>query len=390
MSGFGTPRTIIVEPDPARVAWLETQTRGMAQITLLAGMIAAQDGEAELNIFNVPGLNSLHAPAPALEELYPGLRICQRPVISLITPAKLIAAAAPLQSPVTLRLDTPGDTTDILLALTSTGDLTGFDKIELRCCADDLFGTKTGAEAAKAILIEAGFTVQSTDNSDPDWPVLHFILDRAAMQIRKLESALSEARTEITALQASAKTRDERTESLEAELKAVKEKAEWRLKRIKELESEAEAARAGRDTLKAKTEASDARITSLEADLKAITEKAEWRLKRIKELEANTQQLEKERDRERSDLGLALRMQTLAGSDLSDLRQRYAALQDQKLRQDTLISQLVVRLEEASGYLQDLASLPSPTAEPISDSRPVRKKKASESKQGRAAKRKKK
>jgi chromosome segregation ATPase len=56
------------------------------------------------------------------------------------------------------------------------------------------------------------------------------------------------------------------------------------------------------------------------------------------------------------DLGLALRMQSLAASDMKDLQQRYAETLTRKEDQDRLIAQLVVRLEEASDYLQKLAA----------------------------------
>jgi dTMP kinase len=61
-----------------------------------------------------------------------------------------------------------------------------------------------------------------------------------------------------------------------------------------------------------------------------------------------------------ADLGLALRMQSLAASDMKDLQQRYAETLARKEDQDRLIAQLVVRLEEASDYLQKLAPPAAP------------------------------
>ena len=64
--------------------------------------------------------------------------------------------------------------------------------------------------------------------------------------------------------------------------------------------------------------------------------------------------------RAQADLGLALRMQSLAASDMKDLQQRYAETLARKEDQDRLIAQLVVRLEEASDYLQKLAPPAAP------------------------------
>jgi len=101
------------------------------------------------------------------------------------------------------------------------------------------------------------------------------------------------------------------------------------------------------------------KLVEVEANHKAANDKAEWRSSRIRELDETNGVLRQEHERARADLALALRMQSLCAGDLSDLRSRHAVLQDQKDRQDVLISQLIVRLEEASGYLKQLAATPA-------------------------------
>jgi len=56
----------------------------------------------------------------------------------------------------------------------------------------------------------------------------------------------------------------------------------------------------------------------------------------------------------RQDLSLALRLQTMAQTDLQELQTRHAALMEEKTAQDVLLSQLLLRLEEALEHLHRL------------------------------------
>ncbi|MBT9247633.1 hypothetical protein KM031_21810 (plasmid) [Gemmobacter fulvus] len=65
----------------------------------------------------------------------------------------------------------------------------------------------------------------------------------------------------------------------------------------------------------------------------------------------------------RNELGLALRLQTTAQSELQELRQRYEAVQAIKQEQDDLLRQLTPRLHEAARQLQNFALAEASAAE---------------------------
>jgi len=326
-----TLKIILVEPDENLLRTLGLD-RDRPGLTVIKAALSDQDGTQDLKVFNLPGLSSLHRPE-VLQELYPGLRVIRRAPTAVICPATLFADLGELPAPRTLVLRTTGSESRVIDSLQDAGLLTRFSRIDIRTGTEPLFeGSKTMAAIADQ-LIGAGFQLAGQDNSDSDWPTWSFGLDPQAVEIAALKRDLTAARAREAEL-------GEKLATLEATHKEVTDKANWRLKRIKELEIEQAA---------------------LVAAHKEITDKAGWQQKRIEELQTAEDTGQRERDKALTDLSLALRMQTLSANDLDELRHSYARLQEQKERQDILISQLVMRLEEASGYLQ-AATVQDPSA----------------------------
>ncbi|APZ55183.1 hypothetical protein [Salipiger abyssi] len=265
----------IVEADPARVRDLERQTGDAAHIRILHAALAAEDGEADLRVFNIPALSSTADPT-GLQELYPGFRILRRPSVPAMTAQSLIDSLAPLPEPRRLVLDAPGADAGFLAALQALDLLAGFSRIDIRTSQEALFADGQTMAALSEQLTGQGFTVLETDLSDPDWPVRRFGIDRQARAAAALEQQLAEQREHVAALEAAAAKRDKDVDTLETALKDLTATADWRAKRIKELEEDA--ARAAKE---AKT-----RIDTLETSLRDLTATADARAKRIKELEA--------------------------------------------------------------------------------------------------------
>lgn len=270
----GAKRIVLVEPRPDRVADLIRRTAD-TRVEVIAVAIAGQDGEADLKIFNIPGLASLRDPSLLLE-LYPGLQTTRRVRVETLSPSTLMTLLETLPSPVRVILDAPGAEGDILDAWRADGMLAKIDTIELRCGSAACFAGGRDLAYLRGLLEAGGLEAVAGDMTDPDWPILLFRMNRTALAAARTEGKPKET--------------------------APKEMA-------------------------GKAASADSLIRELENKLAAA----------------------------RAELGLALRLQTLASSDLENLRKRHAELLERKESQDMLISQLVTRLEEASGYLQDLA-----------------------------------
>lgn len=257
----GADRIILVEPHPGHTHRLQELAAATPQVTLVLAALADQDGEAELNVFNVPGLASLRS-ATALRDIYPGVRITHRHIVPTLSPAALALACGVLHAPVRLILDAPGAEPVLLRAWQADGTLYEISQLELRCGVDAFFDGGEPMTGLRKMLEDVGFEPMVSDMSDPDWPTLLFRLHPAVLEVRELRS------------------RQQQTEAALAECSAT---SEWRAGRINELESrQAENTAAGIKT----AAAAQGRIGELEAALKELTSKCDWRGEKIKGLEA--------------------------------------------------------------------------------------------------------
>ena len=137
LKGFGT--VVLVEPDPDRADELQARYRAAKTVTVIAAAIGTQPGQADLQGFNFPGLRSLHAPAPALKDLFPGLKTRYRKPVQILTAAQLLERVGDLPDPVTLLIDLPGSELDILESWHAAGALDRLSQVRLRCSAEPAF-----------------------------------------------------------------------------------------------------------------------------------------------------------------------------------------------------------------------------------------------------------
>ncbi|MBN7787215.1 hypothetical protein JYP51_19980 [Ponticoccus gilvus] len=269
-------RHVVLDPDPVQVRRLEKRTED--NLTILHGAPAAEDGEAEVRVFNIDGLASLAEPT-GLKEEFPGVRVLRTPLVPLLSPGSLLEKAGPFAGRHRLVIDAPGTGTAWLEGLHAAGGLHRFDEVDLRTSAEALFAGGQTLAAMSDLLTGSGFEIVETDTSDPDWPVRRFRIDRRALEIEALKQALSEAQAGQSEARA-------RVAALETEAGKSAEAAKARKARIEALEAEL---KAGQDRLteaeRAGAEARD-RSAGLEKSLKEVSDKADWRAGRIKELEA--------------------------------------------------------------------------------------------------------
>ncbi len=393
-------RTILVQPEAGMARVLSREAATWPGASLHPVALGCESAAKSLRVMNMGEMNSLRPGTSALLALLPGLREVSRQEVRMITLADLLDQVGDLPNPVRMSLVAPGDEADILEGLVTTGLLDRLTELTLRCGEVVLHEGGKPRVALEARLIEAGFVLCETDDSDPDWPVLTFRADpngRALKQAREriaaLEAAAGKAQAEagaqesaLTEAQAQLAEAKQEAAALKTQLKELGNKADWRQTRIAELEAEATKARqeaeiqlkALRDQARghqsrigelgaeaqeaqaaaeAQAKAQEARIAELEVEavkarqeiaalksqLKEISEKADWRHARIGELEAAAGKTKEEANLLRKDVQERQKRQAdlehrlqLAHNDLRRAEGQIDLIKDLLLRGETL------------------------------------------------------
>tara|TARA_R110000868_G_scaffold101630_1_gene279658 strand:- start:3711 stop:5048 length:1338 start_codon:yes stop_codon:yes gene_type:complete len=398
-------RIILVEPEPDRAASLERRCAGDARVAVITAALAGENGEAELNIFNIRSVDGLRKPE-GLEEIYPGLRLREQIVVPAISPAKLFEASGDLPSPTLVILQTPGMEADILEAWQASGKLAQVDRLHLHCSAAKAFEGGTDAAALRSLLAKFAFEEVSADFSDPDWPVI-------VVQQNRMRQEVETQRAEIAALTNALK----KAENANAALKSNSVAREARFNELREQLSQAEStAKTAADSAAQTLETRDARIGQLETELAArdaaaaaATETIAAKDERLQQLEAQVQELRsahteaqakldsagtaaakaaeaakaeievkstelKAKSTElvtaRSDLAVALRTQAILQTDLRDLQARYQESSTTRQQQEDLLRKLTPRLQEAARQIQEMSALQSEEPQGLSHAPP--------------------
>lgn len=320
----GALRILLIEPDPGLAASLSRCAEGMEGVTVLSAGVAAHAGRGELEVMNLPGLNSLRPPTDALRSLFPGLRVVVRQEVPLIEPAEVVRELGEISRPFWLIVDMPGMEKDILTGLQAAGALDLVDHLELRC-GEGIFheGGASRLELEQWLLAQY-FALERVDGGDPEWPVLHW---RADIKAR----ALSEAEARIARLEGqlakAAMALSEGTDRNAALQEAV----------------EARAAELAETNVRLKS--ATGRITELERTVLQLRDGKAG-------VEDELQRALLDLRRAQQDLGIALRHQDRLQADLADLQERFKEERDARQDQADLLSQLTPRLREAARQLQ--------------------------------------
>ncbi|SOC06902.1 FkbM family methyltransferase [Rhodobacter maris] len=382
---------VLVEPNPDLAVRMERQFASRESVKVLPFGIDAAPGHADLSSFNFPGLRSLRRPTPALRALLPGLQLRSSLHVEVITPAELIARIGPLPRPQHLWIDAPGAEMAILQGLLEAGALERIDRIRLRCPAEEMFEGGSSVANLRNWAEAEGLRMIAEDLHDPDWPELTFEIDVVAQQLRKTREELDRQVARAEALEAQGAEQARQCERLEAQRAAIEaeagaaqaaladrltamearaQSAETALKRseirVKTLEVErsaqAQAREAAQQALngsKAETATLREALTAMETRAKTAESILSQRATRMEDAEAAQKRMAEKLEQKDLDLGVAMRSQAAAQSDLLDLRGRFEALQTEKQTLDALLRRVTSRLSAASDHLHMLAAMPT-------------------------------
>lgn len=229
LTGADARKIVLVEPDAQRGERLRKRLEeAEREVVVVPAALAAFEGEAELSVYNLPGLRSLKPAEKALGELFPGLRLRERVPVALSPLAAVLEKAGPLPEPLTLWIDLPGSEEDVLRAWQADGALDRLDHLVLRCCKEALFAEAGTSAALKKYLEGQGFSLSTHDQSDADFPVMAFRANHgarlAAAQARqaKLQEQFDQQRKLVDEWRQKAQAFEEQNRRSEAELDAAR------------------------------------------------------------------------------------------------------------------------------------------------------------------------
>jgi len=86
-------RLLLVEADPQQADELQSRTQSLPQVEVRGAAVTTDANASILYRYNLPDVNSLHAPS-GLWNLFPGLKLMDQIEVDTVSPADLIA---PLQ-----------------------------------------------------------------------------------------------------------------------------------------------------------------------------------------------------------------------------------------------------------------------------------------------------
>lgn len=396
-------RVVLVEPDPDIAAQIRTQHAGQPAVSVLAGAVTDTQTPDPIILvqYNQPGLRSSWTPTSHLKQLLPGLKPRLTQDVPGIAVAQVLAEAGveglekdraqdgTSQGNVELWLDTGGSEALLLQAMIAQGALEHMARIVLRCGQEPLFDRALGAADLTTLLRRQGFGLVAQQSDDPDWPELHFERDILVTELRQAladqHGAQEQARAQYAAL--------------EAQLAAVNKNL---AQTMEALEAKSGALSATEDKL-TRARSKIALNAQELAEMRAETETAADQVTAIERAQKARDLAEDAAASAQADLALALRMQTLAQSDLRDLQIRYDRTERTCQSQATLLKKLTPRLQQAAAQLQALTfaenlshaadsvdtSLPpsqEPAAKPVAAAPPKASAAKSASPKSRAAK----
>lgn len=286
-------RIVLVEPNPSLRDALKAEAANDARITIMPEAISARTGDAPFNIFNAASFASLRAPVGLLEVL-PGLKLEETITVETVTPQDLFQSLKLAPEGVhALVLDVPGEDATVVDVL-ATMDVVPFEHV-MMCCAGRSLYEGLPASADLPVRLDAKY-YKVVDQYLDDTVFLKFWLryDKTQQTLEHVQNAsavqIADLRTEQTALtQQMSDAQGNAGQQLEA---------------------------LAQERSRQQTE-----LATLTQKLGAAYEQAAQR----------SDALEQERSKLQAELAMFRRqMRAVRDADMDDLRQRYAALREEK------------------------------------------------------------
>jgi hypothetical protein len=392
----GFDDVVIMEPNPIYSDALKMIASEHKEVHFIEAAISETGNCAQINILNFSKLSTLKS-IDKLYYIFPGIKVIDQPSVQTLSIRQLLATMPDLREDTfnCLVIEAPGTEKEILDALIAADALKKFQHVLVTCGRESYFEDSVPGGLLARHICDQGFKlIEVDDGRDYDWPTYVLERDQALIdgRIKDVKIALLEDRLDnAEALKAEAETAHEQArqalrdrldnaEAEKAEAETAHEQAAQalrdRLDNAEAVKAEAETAHEqAAQTLKdrldnaeaVKAEAETAHEQALQAlrdrlgNAEAEKAEAETALKDLNET------IRDREDKQRAELSMALRLQTMSRNDQLDLKQRYDTLWLEKEALEKLIAQLTQKLGEAASHLHLLSVQDSNETNPALD-----------------------
>jgi chromosome segregation ATPase len=350
-------RLLLVEADPQRADDLQRRTQSLPQVEVRGTAVTTDATASILYRYNLPDVNSLHAPS-GLWHLFPGLKLMDQIEVGTVSPADLIAPLQlQMQQENRLIIDTPGEELPILKALQESDHLHRFKYLYLHCGRDSLYETSVPGMQIVEWLQEEGFDLmQADDGDDPDRPL--WILKRNQLQLR-YRDLLQEVERLQQALEQSNRQSAERQQQIKTLTQARDEYKNLADERQVQLEKLSEEHAATLETLNKSKSARDV-IASEKAELASRISNFESQIEKLQQdCDAKAKALEQANQEKTRQTKLANERQTQLEKLKAENTANLEALNQTKAAKETLSQEkndLASRISHLTSRISNLES----------------------------------
>lgn len=298
----GLAPIVLVEADRQAVEVLSNLARQASVIRVVEAAVSARSGEQYFHRCNFSDVSSLSAPQAALLEIFPGLEVLEKELVTTVAVIDLLKGCGlPKDGQGLLVIEAPGVVLEILLALEEAGWLERFPLLRLQEGLQPLHHEAPGVAGVITVLEKLGYDcwLEATPE-DPDRPYLMAIRSAVTLQVHKAQAAA-----------------------------ALQEEADR--KTIAALE---EAVKAGDARLEEAVKTGDARLEEAVKTGEIRLEEAQAAVERWGRAAQDAEQ----------NLAIALRMQEMREADLRELQVRYGELLSRQEAQESLLRRMTMEL----------------------------------------------
>lgn len=254
-------RVVLVEPNPTLAERLRQYSSRDDRVEVLELAVDQDPKRTLLREYNLTEAASLYEPT-ALSNLYPSLQARQSHTVNVLTPDELLIKLQLGQGPNLLVVQAPGAEQAVIAGLLESNQLKRFQQLRVTVPEQAYYDNDSRASVVLDALREAGYTCESGETSNADWPC--WVLRRHPLteKVEELETQLQTLRQDL----------EQRTEKL-------KETQGWLTSRKKQLADAEEKIKGLQARLESQT-TEDSRFEELAERLTGVTRHFDRKLDR--------------------------------------------------------------------------------------------------------------
>ncbi|MFW7381313.1 MAG: hypothetical protein ACOH5I_21040 [Oligoflexus sp.] len=195
-------RIVLVEANPDLISALKDRTAGDRRVEVLQLAIDSQASKRTFYIYNMTEVSSLRR-STGLKDLFPGLKIMHEIEVDTVAASEFCRSLQMDQyRGVYLKLELAGLEHAIVDVLANEGLLTLIDQIEVSCGVHELYEQSSPAKAVVSRLEGKGFILEGKScEADPDRPCFQLYLDRRQIELEKQASRIAMMETRLSELE---------------------------------------------------------------------------------------------------------------------------------------------------------------------------------------------